>query len=218
MLSYTEENYLKAIYHLSAAGAHAVATNDIAVAMSTKAASVTDMVKKLNAKSLVTHEPYYGVTLTEKGKSSALSVVRKHRLWETFLFQKLNFSWDEVHEIAEQLEHIQSNILIERLDGFLGHPRLDPHGDPIPDNKGRFKPKPQVSLDQLQPGYEGTIVAVSDSDANLLKFLTKIGARPGAPIRVLSKEHFDDSMEIEVNTSNRVFVSRDVSQNIFVEP
>jgi DtxR family Mn-dependent transcriptional regulator len=218
MLSYTEENYLKAIYHLSGGGVKAVTTNDIAEAMNTKAASVTDMVKKLNAKSLLTHEPYYGVTLTEKGRASALSVVRKHRLWETFLVQKLNFSWDEVHEIAEQLEHIQSTVLIERLDTFLGYPKLDPHGDPIPDSKGRFKAGKQVSLDQVQPGYEGTIAAVKDSDSNLLKFLAKVGAQPGSAIRVISKEHFDDSMEIEVNHAKRVFVSRDVSQNILVAP
>src|SRR5687767_1418769 len=146
MLSFTEENYLKTIYRLSEGGAKAVLTNEIAELMSTKPASVTDMVKKLSLKNLIGYEKYYGVKITKHGKSEALMVIRKHRLWETFLVEKLNFSWDEVHDVAEQLEHIQSNLLIEKLDEFLGFPTSDPHGHPIPDKNGKIQQVRQVPL------------------------------------------------------------------------
>src|SRR5262245_38075112 len=136
MSTFTEENYLKAIYHLSDGGVKAVFTNDLAEAMQTKAASVTDMIKKMSARELVHYERYYGVKITNKGKLKALQIIRKHRLWETFLVQKLGFAWDEVHEVAEQLEHIQSEGLINKLDEYLGFPKADPHGDPIPDQNG----------------------------------------------------------------------------------
>jgi DtxR family Mn-dependent transcriptional regulator len=215
MLSLTEENYLKAIYHLSDGGTKAVLTNELAEAMSTKAASVTDMVKKLSAKDVITYEKYYGVNVTTKGKSEALMVIRKHRLWETFLVDKLGFAWDEVHEVAEQLEHINSPRLIEKLDEFLGYPKVDPHGDPIPDHKGKIKIQPQIPVDQLQIGFQGKIAAVKDSDSNLLKYLDKIGARPGVKIKVLGKEDYDDSMEVLIE-DHRVFISKSVSQNILV--
>jgi DtxR family Mn-dependent transcriptional regulator len=215
MLSLTEENYLKAIYHLSDGGSKAVLTNELAEAMSTKAASVTDMIKKLSAKEVITYEKYYGVNITAQGKSEALMVIRKHRLWETFLVDKLGFAWDEVHEVAEQLEHINSPRLIEKLDEFLGYPKVDPHGDPIPDHKGKIKIIPQVPVDQLAIGYQGKIAAVKDSDSNLLKYLDKIGARPGVKIKVLGKEDYDDSMEILID-DHRVFISKAVSQNILV--
>ncbi len=215
MLSLTEENYLKAIYHLSDGGSKAVLTNELAEAMSTKAASVTDMIKKLSAKEFISYEKYYGVNVTGKGKSEALKVIRKHRLWETFLVEKLGFSWDEVHEVAEQLEHINSPRLIEKLDEFLGYPKVDPHGDPIPDSKGKIKLLPLVSIDQLKTGYQGKIAAVKDSDSNLLKFLDKIGAKPGIKIKVLGKEDYDESMEVLID-DHRVFISKEVSQNILV--
>lgn len=215
MLSLTEENYLKAIYHLSEGGSKAVLTNELAEAMSTKAASVTDMIKKLSAKSVITYEKYYGVNVTAKGKNDALMVIRKHRLWETFLVEKLGFNWDEVHEVAEQLEHINSNRLIEKLDEFLGFPKVDPHGDPIPDNKGKLKVMPHIAIDQLSIGYHGKIAAVKDSDSNLLKYLDKIGARPGTKIKILGKEDYDESMEVLID-DHRVFISKAVSQNILV--
>lgn len=215
MLSLTEENYLKAIYHLSDSGAREVLTNEVADAMSTKAASVTDMVKKLSAKSLIRYKKYHGVNVTAKGKSLALQVIRKHRLWETFLVQKLDFTWDEVHEVAEQLEHIQSTRLIEKLDAFLGFPRVDPHGDPIPDSQGNLSVKPQLPLDQAAPGYKGTIVAVKDSDPDLLRYLDKIGAVPGKRIQVIGRESYDESLEVVIN-NQKVFLSKVVSQNILV--
>jgi len=215
MLSLTEENYLKAIYHLSDGGSKSVLTNELAEAMSTKAASVTDMIKKLSAKEVITYEKYYGVNVTVKGKAEALMVIRKHRLWETFLVEKLGFTWDEVHEVAEQLEHINSPRLIEKLDEFLGFPKVDPHGDPIPDHKGKLKVQPQITIDQLTIGYQGKIAAVKDSDSNLLKYLDKIGAKPGTKIKILMKEEYDDSMEILINDQH-IFISKEVSQNILV--
>lgn len=215
MLSLTEENYLKAIYHLSEGGAKAVLTNELAEAMSTKAASVTDMIKKLSAKELINYEKYYGVNITTQGKNQALKVIRKHRLWETFLVEKLGFHWDEVHDVAEQLEHINSAALIEKLDEFLGFPKTDPHGDPIPDKNGKMKAVPQVALDQLKTGYQGKIVAVKDSDSNLLKYLDKIGAKPGMKIKILGREEYDMSMEVLLD-DHRVFISKEVSQNILV--
>ena len=215
MLSLAEENYLKAIYHLSMGGTKSVLTNELAEALNTKAASVTDMIKKLSGKDLIFYEKYYGVKVTAKGKTGALIVIRKHRLWETFLVQKLGFHWDEVHEVAEQLEHIHSPHLINKLDEFLGFPKIDPHGDLIPDSRGRIKTQPQIGLDQLKSGYQGVIKAVRDSDSSLLKYLDKIGARPGIKIKVLGKEEFDDSMEIIIH-DKRVFVSKEVSKNILM--
>jgi DtxR family Mn-dependent transcriptional regulator len=215
MLSLTEENYVKAIYHLSESGEKVVLTNEIAETTNTKAASVTDMIKKLSAKNLVAYEKYYGVQLTSKGEAEALLIIRKHRLWETFLVQSLGFAWDEVHDVAEQLEHIQSTLLIEKLDSFLGYPKMDPHGEPIPDHKGKFKMLPHRSLDQQHVGYHGVIITVKDSDASLLKYLDKIGALPGKKLKLISRQEFDNSMEIEINR-NRFSISREVSKNILV--
>lgn len=214
-LSLTEENYLKAIYHLSQAGAKAVLTNELAAEMKTKAASATDMIKKLSAKDYISYEKYYGVNVTSKGKNQALLIIRKHRLWETFLVQKLGFTWDEVHEVAEQLEHIQSHRLIEKLDAFLGFPKVDPHGDPIPDQKGKLKIAPQISLDQLKIGRPSVIMTVKDSNSDLLKFLDKINAKPGVKIKVLDREAYDNSLEVLIG-NQRVFVSKEVSRNILV--
>src|SRR3984885_5178673 len=138
MNTFTEENYLKAIYHLSHESG-SVSTNQIAAALNTKAASVTDMLKKLADKALINYEKYQGVTLTSAGQKIALHIIRKHRLWEYFLVEKLNFKWDEVHEMAEEMEHISSVELIDRLDKFMDYPKHDPHGDPIPDSDGKFK-------------------------------------------------------------------------------
>src|SRR5687768_4435348 len=215
MLSFTEENYIKAIYHLADGGKKAVLTNEIADAMNTKAASVTDMIKKLSNKNFISYEKYYGVKMTKQGKIQALAIIRKHRLWETFLVQKLQFEWDEVHEIAEQLEHIQSPLLIEKLDEFLNYPKADPHGEPIPDRNGKVQILAHGSLDDQPVGYKGSIVAVKDSDSNLLKYLNKIGATPGKKIELTSKEEYDQSLEIIVE-DKKLTISKSVSQNILV--
>lgn len=215
MLTLTEENYLKAIYHLAEMSEKPVLTNEIADVMATKPASVTDMVKRLASKKLITYERYYGVAVTKQGKTEALHIIRKHRLWETFLVEKLGFRWDEIHEIAEQLEHIKSPRLIEKLDEFLGYPKVDPHGDPIPDRQGKFTIKPQLPLDQIREGYRGTIVAVKDSDSKLLKYLEKIGGTPGKKIQVIGKEPYDESLEVILD-NQKVFISKEVSKNILV--
>jgi DtxR family transcriptional regulator, Mn-dependent transcriptional regulator len=215
MLSFTEENYLKAIYHLAEGGTKAVLTNEIADSMNTKAASVTDMIKKLSAKNFISYEKYYGVKITRQGKQEALAIIRKHRLWETFLVQKLKFSWDEVHEIAEQLEHIQSPLLIEKLDEFLNFPKADPHGEPIPDRNGKIHILANGCLHDQPVGYKGNIVAVKDSDSGLLKYLNKIGATPGKKIELSNKEEYDQSLEIIVD-NRKLTISKSVSQNILV--
>jgi DtxR family Mn-dependent transcriptional regulator len=215
MPSLTEENYLKAIYHLSEGGTKPVLTNDLAEAMRTKAASTTDMVKKLALKKFISYEKYHGANLTGKGKSEALIVIRKHRLWETFLVEKLGFAWDEVHDVAEQLEHIQSKSLIEKLDEFLGYPTVDPHGDPIPDQQGKIKAQQLIACDQLMIGMQAKIAAVKDSDSSLLKLLDKIGARPGKKIKIVGREDFDESLEALLD-GHKVFISKEVSKNILV--
>ncbi len=215
MISFTEENYLKAIYHLSQGGQKAVMTNELAEAMQTKAASVTDMVKKLSTKELIQYEKYYGVKITTVGKQRALQIIRKHRLWETFLVEKLGFAWDEVHTVAEQLEHIQSPRLINKLEEFLGFPKADPHGDPIPDQQGRIKPQVLVSLDQVESGKRATIASVKDTDADLLKYLEKIGAKPGKKIQVVSREPYDKSIEVIIE-KKKIFLSLEVSKNILM--
>ena len=215
MPSFTEENYLKAIYHLSESGANSVLTNDLAEAMKTKPASATDMVKKLAVKKFIAYKKYYGASLTAKGKAEALTVIRKHRLWETFLVQKLDFSWDEVHEVAEQLEHIQSKRLIEKLDEFLCYPQTDPHGDPIPDSKGKLQSQKVIGCNQLKDGQQAVITAVKDSDSSLLKLLDKIGARPGKKIKIIGREAYDETTEALLD-GHKVFLSKEVSKNILV--
>lgn len=211
-----EENYLKAIYHLSEDGKKSVSTNDVAREMKTKPASVTDMLRKLGEKEMIEYRKYYGVHITEEGKRMALQTIRKHRLWEVFLVDKLNFAWDEVHEVAEELEHIQSPLLIQRLDAYLNYPKFDPHGDPIPDEFGDVKAKPRVALNEMEIDQMGQIVAVKDSSAAFLKYLDKVGAYIGARIKVLDKVDFDGSIEILVDQKKNLFMSKEVSVNILV--
>lgn len=211
-----EENYLKAIYHLSEGGKKSVSTNDVAGEMKTKPASVTDMLRKLGEKEMIEYRKYYGVNITDEGKRMALQTIRKHRLWEVFLVDKLNFAWDEVHEVAEELEHIQSTLLIQRLDAYLNYPKFDPHGDPIPDEFGDVKAKPRVGLNEMEINQMGQIVAVKDSSAAFLKYLDKVGAYIGARIKVLDKVEFDGSIEILVDQKKTLFMSKEVSVNILV--
>src|SRR5690606_3672385 len=183
----SEENYLKTIFHLGMGETGAVNTNAIAQQMETKPSSVTDMAKKLAEKDLVHYTKYQGVSLTEAGTRTALSIVRKHRLWEVFLVEKLNFSWDEVHEVAEQLEHIQSEKLIKRLDAFLGYPKEDPHGDPIPDADGEIVSVQKTLLSELEIGQEGVCVGVKDTSPSFLQYLDKQKVSLGTKIKILSK-------------------------------
>lgn len=214
MQSFTEENYLKIIYHL-AENTNNVQTNAIAAQMQTKPASVTDMIKKLAEKGFVDYIKYQGVTLTDKGRNAAIDIVRKHRLWEVFLVDKLNFKWDEVHDVAEELEHIKSTALIERLDEFLGFPKSDPHGDPIPDKNGRFAKTQFTKLIDLKIGDNGTITGVSQHSSAFLKHLEKLGLTLGKQIEVNDVTDFDGSVEILV-AAKQINISREVAKHILI--
>ncbi|WP_316767841.1 metal-dependent transcriptional regulator [Pedobacter frigiditerrae] len=214
MQSYTEENYLKIIYHLSVIS-NPVQTNAIAEKIQTKAASVTDMLKKLSDKELVDYVKYQGVTLTEKGKLAAINIVRKHRLWEVFLVEKLNFKWDEVHDVAEELEHIKSTLLVERLDEFLEFPKVDPHGDPIPDQHGNFAAIAFVKLNKLKVNDKGTITGVSEHSSPFLKHLEKLGLTLGKKIEVSEIIDFDGSVELLID-GNKLNISREVAKHILI--
>ena len=215
-LTTAEENYLKAIYHLSEEGEKSVSTNDIAASIQTKPASVSDMLRKLGEKEVIQYRKYYGLQITPLGMRLALQTIRKHRLWEVFLVDKLHFAWDEVHEVAEQLEHIQSPLLIERLDAYLNYPKFDPHGDPIPDAFGDVRSRPRIALQEMAIDQSGQIVAVKDSSQAFLRYLDKVGAYIGARIKVLDKVEFDGSVEILVDQKKTLFMSKDVANNILV--
>ena len=216
MVTFSEENYLKAIYHLAMRNDAIVSTNAIAKKMHTKASSATDMIKKLSEKGLVNYQKYKGVHLTEKGRLAAVSVIRKHRLWEVFLVKKLNFSWDEVHEVAEQLEHIKSEKLTQPLDVFLEYPTKDPHGDPIPDCNGNMPSSQNLLLSKIEPNNSCICIGVKDSSSNFLQFLDKHNIALGTKIIVISKEVFDESMTIEINKIQLV-ISKEVTHNLFVK-
>lgn len=215
-LTLTEENYLKVIYHQSNAGEHEVSTNAIAEVIDTKPASVSDMIRKLSVKGVVDYQKYKGVQISKTGKKMALEVIRKHRLWEVFLVEKLGFNWDEVHDIAEQLEHIKSPLLIKRLDKFLGHPTMDPHGDPIPDENGEIKMSPQVSLAEFELESEGIVVKVPDGDPSLLRHLDRIKMRLGSHVKLKDRVAFDNSVLIEIDGANEVYISAEISKNIML--
>lgn len=216
MHSFTEENYLKAIYHLSKENESEVSTNAIAEVTNTKAASVTDMLRKLAEKKLINYIKYKGVTLTDSGTKAAVNIIRKHRLWEVFLVEKLGFKWDEVHDIAEELEHINSATLIDRLDDFLGNPATDPHGDPIPDRTGNFKAKKLVKVSDMNQGDEGTISGVNEHSSLFLKHLEKLGLTLGTRIIVCELVEFDGSIILKVDRLKEVTISREVAKNILI--
>jgi len=216
VVTLSEENYLKAIYHLSKHGSVSVSTNAIAKKINTKASSVTDMLKKLSEKELVNYIKYQGVSLTESGKRTAANVIRKHRLWEVFLEDKLNFSWDEVHDIAEELEHIKSEKLIDKLDNFLGNPTHDPHGDPIPDKEGNIQKYQKIVLSQVNESVECVCVGVKDSLSQFLKYLDKNEIALGTLIHIITKESFDDSMTIKI-VDKELTISKEVAHNIYVK-
>lgn len=215
MVSLSEENYLKAIYQLGQQGSLAVSTNAIAKKIESKASSVTDMIKKLAEKNLANYVKYQGVSLTENGRLAAALVVRKHRLWEVFLVEKLHFSWDEVHDVAEQLEHIKSLKLVNELDDFLGNPTHDPHGDPIPDKEGNYSPVKSINILDIDTGKEGVLALVKNSSDVFLKYLNKNNLALGDNIKVLDFEPFDNSLTIETK-SQIMIISKEVAQNLYL--
>lgn len=216
MLNYStsEENHIKAIYHLQKDGS--VTTNELAAELKTRPASITDMMKKLRSKKLVHYEAYKGFKLTAEGRKLALLIIRRHRLWEFFLAEKLKFSWDEVHEVAEDLEHVSSKKLIDKLDEFLGFPRYDPHGDPIPDAQGRIETSKQVCLTELPVNKPGTVCYVSDQSSGMLELLghKKIGL--GTRVEIRKRFSYDQSMEIKVKQQVTT-ISGELARNIYVK-
>lgn len=217
MNSLSEENYLKAVYKLSDENKSQVYTTDIAKKMGTSSASVTDMIQKLGKKNFIVYKKYQGVKLTEQGRKAALSIIRKHRLWEMFLAEKLKFGWDEVHAVAEQLEHISSEKLIERLDEFLGYPAADPHGDPIPDSNGKIPAQRSVLLSSLNEGNKAIIAGVIDHHPSFLKHLETIGFNVGTTLKVDEIASYDRSMNISTgNKKSMTHISNEIAKNLLV--
>tara|TARA_Y100000589_G_scaffold247029_1_gene234974 strand:- start:7242 stop:7904 length:663 start_codon:yes stop_codon:yes gene_type:complete len=214
MQTSTTEDYLKAIFKLSGPLKKGVSTNSISEELLTKASSVSDMVKKLSDRGLVHYVKYQGTTLTKEGEKIALKVIRKHRLWEVFLVEKLKFGWDEIHEIAEQLEHIRSPKLIDKLDAHLGFPKNDPHGDPIPDKNGLFTNQVDFKLNQLKTGEKAILIGVSEDSKDFLNFLDKIGLKLGSTIEVLDYFSFDKSIKVIINDNSTLTFSELVAKNL----
>jgi DtxR family Mn-dependent transcriptional regulator len=217
MYTFTEENYLKVIYKLAEEDAGKATTSAIAAILKIPASSVTDMLKKLSAKKLINYEKHYGVTLTEEGIKVAMQVIRKHRLWEVFLVERLDFKWDEIHDIAEQLEHINSEELIERLDKHLNYPQYDPHGDPIPDSKGVLPKLKFKVLNQVSVNTVCIISGVTDHSEKFLKYLTKLGITIGDEMLILEIAEYDNSLQVVINNHAQLYISDEVGKNLLVK-
>ena len=216
-LSFTEENYLKAIYSLSASNrSFETFTNEIADKISIKPSTVTDMLRKLTEKKLINYKKYKSVKLTSVGKNIALQVIRKHRLWEVFLHQRLKFNWGEVHVVAEQLEHIQSEKLIEALDKYLGYPEYDPHGDPIPKSNGQLPNTSNITLYEVEEGKVYKVVALKDTSTSFLQYLQHIKIGIGSKIKVVEKIPFDGSLSIIIGKGMKTVVSKKFAENVLV--
>lgn len=214
--SFTEENYLKAIYKCQEANGEIVSTTTLAQELGVQTPSVTDMLKRMAAKKLVIYQKSKGFKLTEKGRQVAVGIIRKHRLWEVFLVNKLGFGWDEVHTIAEELEHINSDSLIEKLDAYLGHPKADPHGDPIPDAKGVIPKSKSVLLATLPAGTNAKFTGVADHSSPFLNYLDKTGISLGDTIKIKSIEEFDQTFTLELKGRKEVVVSQKVAGSLLV--
>ena len=216
MLSRTEENYLKAIYKVSEKENGRVNTNAIAAITETSAASVTDMLKRLAEKNFIIYEKYKGVILTREGGQTATNLIRKHRLWEYFLVEKLKFSWADVHDIAEELEHVQSDNLIEKLDSYLDNPKFDPHGDPIPNAQGKFTIRAQRSLDNFETGDKAILLGVKEHNKDFLEYLNELQIALGSELEIMKKQNYDGSMQVKINGQTEHLISKKVSENLLV--
>jgi len=214
--STSEENYIKAIYHLQEQDG-TVTTNELAGKLQAKPASITDMMKKLKLKKLVNYQPYQGFRLTAEGNKVALGIIRRHRLWEYFLAEKLKFNWDEVHEIAEDLEHVSSKKLIDKLDEFLGSPKFDPHGDPIPDANGKLEAGKKIALIDLPINKPAIVSQVTNQQPELLDLLKHQNINIGTKLEVKKKFAFDKSVEIKINKLPVITISEQLAKNIYVK-
>lgn len=217
ILSHSEENYLKEIFHLSEGTNQKVSTNALAERLNAKASSITDMLKKLAEKKLVSYIKYKGCELTDEGEKIAVQIIRKHRLWETFLVNKIEFGWEEVHDVAEQLEHIQSIKLIDGLDKFLGYPKFDPHGDPIPDKEGKISyRKSKIQLSETVINSLVEVVSVNEDSLSLLKYLDEIELNLGTELKILERYTFDESIKVKIVGGQELNLSKKVAENIGV--
>ncbi len=218
MLNYStsEENYIKAIFHLQRQDG-TVTTNELANELKTKPASVTDMMKKLKVKKLLHYEPYQGFRLSSEGSKVALGIVRRHRLWEYFLAEKLKFTWDEVHEVAEDLEHVSNKKLIDKLDEYLGFPRVDPHGDPIPDANGRIEISKKICLTDLPLNKVAVVSGVSNQSSEILELLEHKKINIGVKLEVKKRFEFDHSIEVRIGRQPAFTISKELAENIFVK-
>jgi len=216
MQTLTEENYLKIIYNLEKQGVKKITPTAISEALNNNPASVVDMIKRLIEKKYLHYEKAKGAKLTEKGKNIAVLVVRKHRLWEVFLLEKLGYGWDEVHDIAEQLEHVQHPELADKLDKFLGYPVYDPHGDPIPKANGEMAVTYKTSLAEIGEGKNCRVVAVKDTSAAFLQYLKKLEIGIGTEIMLKEKIPFDNSIVIMIEKKNKTAVSKIFAENLLV--
>ncbi len=217
MISFAEENYLKAIFKITEKDRKSAGTNAIAQILHTSAASVTDMIQRLSEKELVLYEKYKGASLSPTGNKIATDLIRKHRLWEVFLSDKLHFPWQKIHDIAEQMEHIKSDELIDKLDNYLGNPRFDPHGDPIPTKEGKFLIRNQYSLDLLNEGETGVLVGVRHHLTEFLNYLNELKIALGTELRVLKKLEFDKSTRVRINNNEEVIFPKKISRDLFVK-
>ncbi len=216
MTSLAEENYLKTIYKLQEKNGAMVSTSALAEDLQINAASVTDFIKKMAAKKLISYQKSKGVSLTEHGRLVALNIIRKHRLWEVWLVNNLGFKWDQVHEIAEQLEHVISDELIENLDKHLGYPKADPHGDLIPDAKGRFIKNTSKPLLDCIKGDKVKFTGVAEHSNSFLQYLTKSNINLGDELLVEAIEEFDHSFQVKINKKERKMLSKEVVKNLLV--
>lgn len=215
MITSAEENYLKAILSISLKEDRKVSTNSISREIGTSAASVSDMLKKLQDKKLIKYEKYKGVELSKKGEIKAINILRKHRLWETFLVNNLGFNWGEVHDVAEQLEHIKSSELIDRLDSYLSFPKYDPHGEPIPNKEGKIPSRNTIPLNELKVGIKGNVMGVTLDDKTFLNYLTQLNISIGTEIELIEKIIFDKSLSIKIEKNNN-HITNDVAKHLLI--
>jgi DtxR family transcriptional regulator, Mn-dependent transcriptional regulator len=215
--SHTEQNYIKAIYHLSRNQEGTAYTQELATALATTPASVTDMVKKLSEKGILSYVPYRGARLSRRGEKTALGIIRRHRLWELFLHRVLKFKWDEVHAMAEELEHVSSDSLLNRIDEYLSYPKFDPHGDPIPDANGKLSETNFTRLSDQSKNQTSVIAAVSEHSPEFLKYLDETGLTLGSHLKVLKKYSFDNSVEIMLNGKKQLHISGSVAEKIYIK-
>ncbi|MBK7966263.1 MAG: metal-dependent transcriptional regulator [Bacteroidetes bacterium] len=217
MRSLTEENYLKAIYRLSLNKKQKISPTAISEEMGVSAASVIDMIKKLSEKKLISYDKIKGAKLLERGQKEAVAIIRNHRLWEVFLLEKLNYSWDEIHDIAEQLEHVKHPELADRLDSFLGHPEYDPHGDPIPKSNGEIPTTVKTLLSEIEIGKSCRVVAVKDTSSAFLQYLEQLSISIGTKIKILDIIPFDSSMLLQIGKDLRTTVSKKFAESLLVD-